>query len=298
MMLSMTEQVEPKEVIFGGTHAYGKQIIAMGESTVMVHGNAALRQGQDPRAWADLRLGRTLGRYRLYVLYDSWAEEYVYGQVEPVGRYPIYSFAWDNVKKLTRILRGEWTHEFCTDAEDQPVLIEAVPGQEQKVFLTDYPHPGTREYDMMTSFLARARHSGARKAKVYIYSYYSTMFALASSADGIVFNFSGSVQRGEVILYTGRPVSVNDRDELNKARRFIEAVGFSPDELYKAPSDVMIRFCIASARFASYWWDRDTVPSSALAAKHRPDKGGTRTEWLEAISEKKLLALQGEMEIA
>lgn len=295
-MLTMTEQEEPKEVIFGGTHAYGKQIIAMGETTVMVHGNAALRQGQDPRAWADLRLGRALGTYRLYVFYDNWVEEYVYGQKDPVGRYPIYSFAWDNVAKLTRILRGEWTHEFCTDAEDEPILIEAVPGQEQKVFLVDYPAPGTREYDMMTSFLARARHSKARKAKVYIYSYHSMMFALASSADGIVLNFTGSIQHGDVLLYTGRRVPVGDRDQLNKARRFIEAVGFSPEELYKAPSDVMIRFCIASARFASYWWDRDTVPLSGLAAKHRPDKGGTRTEWLEAISEKKLLALQGEME--
>lgn len=296
-MLTMTEQVEPREVIFGGTHAYGKHIIAMGETTVMVHGNAALRQGQDPRAWADMRLGRSLGKYRLYVLYDSWAEEYVYGQDEPVGRYPIYSFAWDTVAKLTRILRGEWTHEVCADAEGEPVLIEAVPGQEQKVFLTDYPSPVSREYDMLTSFLARTRHSEHRKAKVYIYSYYSTSFALASSADGIVVNFSGAIRHSEVVLYTGRTVSVNDWDELTKARRFIEAVGFSVEELYKAPADVMVRFCIASARFASYWWDRDTVPSSALASKHRPDKGGTRSQWLGAISEKKLLALQGEMEI-
>lgn len=297
-MLSMTEQVEPREVIFGGTHAYGKQIIAMGESTVMVHGNAEERQGRNPRAWADLRLGRTLGKYRLYVFYDTWVEEYVYGQEAPVGRYPIYSFAWDNVSKLSRILRGEWTHQITTDRENEPVLIEMVPGQEQKVFLTDYPKEGSREYDLMTSFLSRARSSNLRKAKVYIYSFHSPRFALASAADGLVFNFSGAVQNSEVVLYTGRRVSTIRLEELNEARRFIEAVGFVPEELHKAPSDVMLRFCIASARFASYWWDRDTIPLTSISAKLRPDKGGTREEWLGAISEKKLLALQGEMEIA
>lgn len=291
----MTNQVQVREAIFAGLHSHGDQIAEMGESTVCVLGDAEVAKGRDPRALAEFKIGRVLGRYRLYVMYEHWVEEYVYGTVEPVGIHPTYSFAYDDVRKLTNILRGEWAGSMVIDRDGVERWVEPVPGQESRVFITDTPSAGSREYDLVTSFLSRAHFSPARKAKVYVYSNRSPLFGFASNADGIIFNFAGAIWNREVVLYTGRTLAAYKKDDVKEAKRFIEAVGFTVDELHRAGPKTLYRFCIASMRFASIWWDRDTIPMTKLARANRPDKGATHEQWLEAISEKKRLALRGEM---
>lgn len=294
-MQAMTERIQVREAIFAGLHSHGDQIVEMGEKTVCVLGDAEERKGRNPRALAELKVGRALGDYRLYVIYEQWVEEYVYGKKKPVGIHPVYSFVRDDVRKLSEILRGEWSGGIVTDRDGIDQWVEPVKGQEARVFLVEGPRPGSKEYDLVTSFLSRAHFSSARKAKVYVYSNKSPLFGFASNADGIIFNFASAIWNREVVLYTGRPLAAYKRDEVLAAKPFIEAVGFTVDEIYRAKADVLYRFCIASMRFATIWWDRDTIPMTKLARTARPDVSGDYVKWLEAISEKKRLALRGEM---
>lgn len=291
----MTERIQVREAIFAGLHSHGDEIAAMGETTVCVLGDAEVRKGRDPRTLAEVKIGRVLGHYRLYVMYEHWVEEYVYGTREPVGIHPIYSFSYDDVRRLTTLLRGEWSGGMVTDRDGIERWVEPVPGQEQRVFLSDCPSKGSKEFDLVTSFLSRAHFSTARKAKVYVYSNKSPLFGLASNADGIIYNFASAIWNRQVVLYTGRPLAAYKRDDVLEAKKFIEAVGFTVDEIHRAGPKKLYRFCIASMRFASIWWDRDTIPMTKLARATRPDVSGTYEQWLEAISEKKRLALRGEM---
>lgn len=261
-MLVMTPLLKAPELILSSASDYISEIIEMGESKVLVNGVIEFKSGNDARKWARTHLGRVRSDYTLFLRYPAHIEEHrVEGGKVTELVHPVWNFLERGIDTLMPLLRGEWTGHVAHDHHGNAFEVGPTPGQEgYKVFMSSMPPNGDLAHRTLTTFLTNARSRGLLVPEIYYDSVKALAGGLNFSSDALVYNPGYAARHREVLTCQGRRIRVSRSEELGESWRAIEAVGFSVEDLLDGDVSTLVKFNIASARWAATHWRKDVMP--------------------------------------
>lgn len=262
-MTVMATSRKTPEVIFSDFVSHLDQIIECGESSVLANASGQDKSRIGALALAKGTLGRELGRFTLYLRYRTHVVEYAYTDGRVVeSLHPVWNYLERGIDMLVPMLRGDWRGHIGEDEKGNAFEVRPTRGQQgYKLFLSSMPPASSVSGQMLARFLIDASDQGVVVPKLYYDGVKSLAMPLNMEADGLVYNARYAARYGDVVTCQGRKVPTGDQDAVYRARRAIEAVGFSPSEIHNASREDLIRFNIISARHAARHWHEEVLVS-------------------------------------
>lgn len=272
-MLVMTSIRNTPELVFSGPTYYPDELVSCGERSILINAAHEQTHGTDALAWSKNTIGRQVGDFTLYVRHETHVEEFrVTSGRAKRSVHPTWDYLEQGIDTLVPLLRGEWTGHTGHDGWGNAFPVEPATGQKgYKLFLSSMPRTVSLPGKMLAKFFSDARARNLIVPGVYHDSVKSLAGGLNLGGEGLVYNAHYAARHGDIVTGQGRSIPVADVDQVRAARRVVEAVGFTPDDLINSTESDRVVFNIRSARWAAENWHKEVMPvgpkARARAAK-------------------------------